>query len=142
MRRLLLSLAVVLVIAVIPVVVYALRSDTRGTSLRATVGRCSPVQREHHRAACRYIDEHPTIRLNGPIDETGTPFTNGLHRADGARRIDVQVDSGRYAISLEIDHLGTIRANPKDIIDMSTGSRDLGTVTPAEPWQFTGVPGA
>jgi hypothetical protein len=142
MRRLLISLAVVLVIAVTPVVVYALRSDTRGTSLRATIGHCSSAERERHRAACRYIDEHPAIRVDGPIDETGTPFTDLVHRADHARRIDVHVDSGRYAIFLEIDHLGTIRANPKDIVDMSTGSRDLGTVAPAEPWEVTGVPGA
>ena len=121
MKRLLISLAVVLGIAVIPVVVYALRSDTRGTSLRATVGHCSPAERRHHRVACRYIDEHPTIRVNGPIDETGTPFTDALHRADRARRIDVHVDSGRYAIFLEIDHLGTIRANPRNLVDMSTG---------------------
>jgi hypothetical protein len=141
MKRLLISLAVVLAIVAVPVVVYALRSDTKGTTLRARVGRCSAAQRQQHRAACSYIDQHPTIDVNGPIDETGTPFANVLRRADGARRIDVSVDSGRYAIFLEIDHHGTIRANPKDIVDMSTGSRDLGTVTPAEPWELTGVPG-
>lgn len=142
MKRLLVSLAVVLVIVVIPVVVYALRSDAKGTSLRATVGRCSLAQRQQHRAACSYIDEHPTIDLNGPIDETGTPFANALERADAARGIDAKVDSGRYAIFLEIDHRGTIRTNVRGLVDMSTGSRDLGTITPAEPWEPTGVPGA
>jgi hypothetical protein len=39
MKRLLVSVGVLVGIVLVPIVVYALRSDTKGTSLRATVGR-------------------------------------------------------------------------------------------------------
>jgi hypothetical protein len=141
-RRLALSIAILAVIVVVPVVVYLLRSDGHGAELRASVGRCSATQQAWHRAACAYIEQHPTLVLIGPIDETGTPFAQALRRADAGRRIAVRLDSGRYAVFLEIDHLGTVRANVRDEIDMSTGDHTIGTVTPAAPWEFTGVPGA
>jgi hypothetical protein len=142
MRRVVVSVVVAVVIVLIPVAVYALLSGTDGRSLRMAVGQCSTAQRAQHRAACAYIDRHPTIDLVGPIDETGTPFAHALHRADGERGVELRLDSGRYAIFLEIDHHGTIRTNVQDDVDMSTGGRDLGTVVPAASWEFTGVPGA
>jgi hypothetical protein len=141
-QRLVLSIAVALIILVVPVGVYLLRRDTRGAELRATVGRCTAAQRAQHRAACSYIEHHPTLELVGPIDETGTPFAQTLHRAGSARRISVRLDSGRYAVFIEIDHLGTVRANLRNGVDMSTGDHAVGTVTPAAPWELTGVPGA
>jgi nicotinic acid phosphoribosyltransferase len=125
-----------------PVAVYLLQSAGHGAELRATVGHCSATQRAQHRAACAYIEQHPTLEVVGPIDETGTPFARTLHRAGSERRIAVRLDSGRYAVFVEVDHLGTVRANVRDEIDMSTGDHTIGTVTPAEPWAFTGVPGA
>jgi hypothetical protein len=136
------TVLVVLVIALIPVGVYLLRSDTHGRSLRLTIGRCSPAQRSAHPVACAQIDRHPAIELTGPIDETGTPFAYALHRAGADRHVELKVDSGSYAVFLQIDHHETIRASRKDAIDLSTGSRDIGTITPAEPWELTGVPGA
>jgi hypothetical protein len=135
MRRVVLSLAVATVIVLIPVGVYLLRSGTNGRSLRAQVGECSQLQRTQHRAACAYIDVHPTIDLVGPIDETGTPFANTLHAADDRRGVELRLDSGRYSVFLAIDHHNTIRTNVPDEIDMSTGDRDVGMVTPAEPWE-------
>jgi hypothetical protein len=141
-RRLVLSIAVLAVIAVVPVVVYLLQSGGHGAELRAAVGRCSATQRAQHRAACVYIDQHPALELIGPIDETGTPFAQALQRADAGRRIAVRLDSGRYEVFVEIDHHGTVRATVPDEIDMSTGDHTIGTVAPAAPWEFTGVPGA
>jgi hypothetical protein len=143
MKRRLISLAVVLGIAVIPVVVYALRSDTTGAVLRATVGRCSAIESDQHPTACAYIAAHPTIELVGPVDETGSPFRNRFYRADGARKINIRLDSGRYNVLLEIHESGTIDSNvPAQSLDMSTGDHDLGTVVPREPWAYEGVPGA
>jgi hypothetical protein len=143
MRRLLISVAVVLVIAVIPVVVYVLRSDAAGAVLRLHVGRCTSIEHDQHQAACDYIAAHPTVELAGPVDETGSPFLNRLYRADDARRISVRLDSGRYNVLLEIDVKGTIATNiPDQSLDMSTGSHDLGTVIPRDPWTYEGVPGA
>jgi hypothetical protein len=141
-QRVALSIAVLAMIAVVPAVVYLLRSDGRGAELRATVGRCSATQQARHRAACAYIEQHPALVLVGPIDETGTPFAQVLQRADARRRISVRLDSGRYAVFVGIDHLGTVRANVRDDIDMSTGDHTIGTVMPAAPWELTGVPGA
>jgi hypothetical protein len=141
MARGVISLGVLLVIVLVPVAAYVVRSAGHGATLRATIGRCSAAQRAQHRHACDYIDRHPTLDVVGPIDETGTPFSYALHRADDARTVRVAVDSGRYAVFLEIDHVGTVRVRAGSDIDMSTGSRDLGTIVPSDPWQFTGVPG-
>jgi hypothetical protein len=139
MKRLLVSVGVLVGIVLVPIVVYALRSDTKGTSLRATVGRCSSPQRQRHPVACAYIDEHPSIELIGPIDETGTPFRNVRYSAGDRRSVDVSLDGGRYTILLEIDGQGTVMTGLGSAsIDLSTGDRDVGTVVPAEPW----VPGA
>jgi hypothetical protein len=142
MRRVVLSLSVAAVIVLIPVGVYLLRSGTDGRSLHARVGACSRAQRTQHRAACAYIDVHPTIALVGPIDETGTPFASMLHPADDRRRVELRLDSGRYSVFLVIDHHGTVRTNMPAEIDLSTGGRDVGTVMPADPWQPIGVPGS
>jgi hypothetical protein len=142
-RRLVLSIALLAVIAVVPVVVYLLRSDGHGAELRATVGRCSATQHAQHRAACDFIDRRPTVELVGPFDETGTPFRTAFYSANGDRRIGVRLDGGRYNVLLRIDRRGTIATNvPADSLDMSTGDHDLGTITPRAPWTYEGVPGA
>jgi hypothetical protein len=142
MRRAVLSVLLLVVIVVVPVGVYLLRSGTDGRVLRAMVGACSSAQRSRYVSACAYIDRHPAIEVAGPIDETGTPFAHTLYPADAARRIDVRLDSGRYAVFVEIDHHGTVRANVRADVDLSTGGADLGTLSPAVPWELTGVPGA
>jgi hypothetical protein len=134
-RRVVLSLSVAAVIVLIPIAVYLVRSGTNGRSLHALVGECSRMQRTQHRAACTYIDAHPTIDLVGPIDETGTPFANALHRAGDRRGVELRLDSGRYSVFLAIGHHDTVRTNVRDEIDMSTGGRNVGTVTPAETWE-------
>jgi hypothetical protein len=134
-RRVVLSRSVAAVIVLIPIAVYLVRSGTNGRSLRAVVGECSQLQRTQHRAACTYIDAHPTIDLVGPIDETGTPFANALHRAGDRRGVELRLDSGRYSVFLAIGHHDTVRTNVPAELDMSTGGRDVGTVTPAEPWE-------
>lgn len=142
MRRLLVSSVVLAVIVLVPVVVYAVGTGTNGRSLRARIGECSALQTRAHPAACAYIDAHPAIELSGPIDETGTPFAHALHVAGDRRAISLHLDSGRYAVFLEIDRRGTVRSNVMADVDLSTGGRNLGTLTPAEPWEPTGVPGA
>jgi hypothetical protein len=143
MRRVVLALAVVAIIALVPVAVYLLRSDTTGARLVARVGRCTAIERDQHRTACDFIDRHPTVDLVGPIDETGTPFRNALYPAGSQRRIDVRLDSGRYSVLLEIDGHATIATNvPAESLDMSTGGHDLDTVRPRDPWTYEGVPGA
>jgi hypothetical protein len=136
------TVLVLVVIALIPVGVYLLRSGTDGRTLRVTIGRCSSAQRSAHRNACAYIDGNPTIELIGPIDETGTPFTYAPHRAGDGRRVEERLDSGSYTVLLKIDRFQTIRASQRSPVDLTTGSRDIGTITPAEPWELTGVPGA
>ena len=141
MRRALVSTAVAAIIVIVPAGAYVLLRGGHGAELRATVGRCSRAQRPRHRAACAYIDRHPALEIVGPIDETGSPFAQTLQRADARREIAVRLDGGRYAITIEIDRHGTVRANPRTEIDLSTGDDAIGTVTPATPWQRTGVPG-
>ena len=142
MRRIALP-AVLALLALIPIAVYALRSGADGARLRATVGRCTPIQRDQHRTACRFIERHPSIELIGPIDETGTPFRNTFFSAGDRRRVNVPLDGGRYTVLLEIDGRGTVRTSLGSAsVDMSTGDHDLGTVVPADPWTYEGVPGA
>ena len=142
MRRTVISLAAVAVIVLVPVAVYLLRSDAHGRSLRATIGRCSAAQRVAERAACSYLDSHPALVLDGPIDETGTPFATVLERAGPDRRIEARLDSGRYAVLLAVEHGGTVRASVTSDVDLSSGDRDLGTIVPARPWQFAAMPGS
>ena len=143
MRGVAITAGVLALIVLAPVAVYLLRSGSDGTHLKARVGHCSPVQRDQHPVACAYIDAHPAIEVVGPIDETGTPFAEVIHVADSGRAVDVRLDAGRYRVFLEINALGTIATNASAAsIDLSTGSRDLKTLTPADPWTYTGVPGA
>lgn len=136
MRRVLLSLAAVVAIVLIPVGVFLLRPGADGRVLRATVGRCSFAQRVQQPAACFFIDDHPTIEVVGPIDETGTPFARTLHRADGQRRLRVELDSGRYDVYLEIDHDAVVRTSVAAGLDLSSGSQDVGVIRPTAPLQL------
>ena len=131
MRRAAISIGVLLVIVVVPVAVYALRSDAHGATLRATVGRCSAIQRDRHAVACAFIVQHPALELVGPIDETGGVFAKAFYAADADRRVAIRLDSGRYTVLLEIPGRGTITTNiAAESVDMSTGDHDLGTVLP------------
>jgi hypothetical protein len=131
MRRAAISIGVLLVIVVVPVAVYALRSDAHGATLRATVGRCSAIQRAGHAVACTYIAQHPALELIGPIDETGGVFAKAFYAADGRRSLAIRLDSGRYTVLLELPGRGTVTTNvPAESVDMSTGDHDLHTVVP------------
>jgi hypothetical protein len=142
MRGVAITVGVLTLIVLAPVAVYLLRSGSDGTHLRATVGRCSPVERDQHPVACAFIDAHPAIEVVGPIDETGGGFSNTFYRAGADRRIEIRLASGRYNVLLEIPGRGTIASNVPLDLDLSTGDRDLRTVVPAEPWMYEGVPGA
>jgi hypothetical protein len=138
-RRLRICAAIVAAVAaLVGVMVWRLALQAPRVALGGTVGRCTPVLAADRPRACAALARAPALLLSGPLDDAGNAAGKREIPADAARRFEVHVRTGRYALCLDVEGaLVEPRGLAHCVIEVSRARTGL-QVTPTPAWTFAG----